>query len=251
MTNHFELLESKRKHIINYSQEKVPEKKIVEDALYKAWKTQPSKNNMMAYYVDVYGPDKQLYKEYIWKLCNQNHIRTDKEYNSKKFSNVTRDAKKHPNPNYQHIRSSAYLFVFSQRLVEKPNPFYQQMIKRGEHVADEMIPEQMQSLREHVSIEVGIFCANLTNYLLSSGLDISYNLCFSKDLNRWHDYGFSHMQSPPVVMMSTGYADMTRQRYLQGSELYRNLKMKTKKNPDTKPNLEEIIVWRNNNSLDK
>jgi hypothetical protein len=59
------------------------------------------------------------------------------------------------------------------------------------------------------------------------------------------------MQSPPVVMMSTGYADMTRQRYLQGSELYRNLKMKTKKNPDTKPNLEEIIVWRNNNSLDK
>jgi hypothetical protein len=27
--------------------------------------------------------------------------------------------------------------------------------------------------------------------------------------------------------------------------------MKTKKNPDTKPNLEEIIVWRNNNSLDK
>ena len=73
----------------------------------------------------------------------------------------------------------------------------------------------------------------------------------SKDLNKWHDYGFSHMQSPPVVMMSTGYADMTRQRYLQGSELYRNLKMKTKKNPDTKPNLEEIIVWRNNNSLDK
>ena len=61
MTNHFELLESKRKHIISYSQEKVPEKKIVEDALYKAWKTQPSKNNMMAYYVDVYGPDKQLY----------------------------------------------------------------------------------------------------------------------------------------------------------------------------------------------
>ena len=61
------------------------------------------------------------------------------------------------------------------------------MIKRGEHVADEMIPEQMQSLREHVSIEVGIFCANLTNYLLSSGLDISYNLCCCK--NKFYEDG--------------------------------------------------------------
>ena len=58
------------------------------------------------------------------------------------------------------------------------------------------------------------------------------------------------MQSAPVVMMSTGYAEMTRQRYLQGSELYRNLKMKTKKNPDVKPNLDEVIVWRNNSRLD-
>ena len=31
MINHFELLESKRKHIIHYSQDKIPEKKLVED----------------------------------------------------------------------------------------------------------------------------------------------------------------------------------------------------------------------------
>ena len=43
------------------------------------------------------------------------------------------------------------------------------MIKRGEHVADEMIPEQMQSLREHVSIEVGIF---LKRQISTSGLTI-------------------------------------------------------------------------------
>tara|TARA_B100001996_G_C18502734_1_gene532111 strand:- start:31 stop:804 length:774 start_codon:yes stop_codon:yes gene_type:complete len=250
MTNHFELLESKRRHIIYYSPTRIPEKKIVEDALYKAWKTQPSKNNMMAYNIDVYGPDKKLYKEYIWKMCNQNHKRTDVVYNAKGYSNVIKDAEKDPNPNYSHVKTAPYLFVFSQRLVKKANPFYEMMIDTGEHVADEMIPEVMESLREHVSIEVGIFCANLTNYLLSSGLDISYNLCFSKDLKKWHEYGFTHMQSPPVVMMSTGYGIQSRKDLLNQSKIYRNLKMKIKKHPDYKPAIEEIIKWRNNEKLD-
>ena len=35
MTNHFELLETKRRHIIYYSPSRIPEKKIVEDDLYK------------------------------------------------------------------------------------------------------------------------------------------------------------------------------------------------------------------------
>jgi|TARA_B100001250_G_scaffold135999_1_gene116383 hypothetical protein len=249
MINHFELLESKRKHIVHYSQDKIPEKKLVEDALYKAWKTQPSKNNMMAYFVDVYGPDKKLYKEYIWKLCNQNHIKTDKEYNAKGYSNVTHNARTHPNPNYEHVRSSAYLFVFSQRLVKKANPFYELAIEQGEHVADEMIPERFGSLTAHVSIEVGIFAANLTNYLLSSGLDMSYNLCFSKDLQKWHDYGFTYMQKAPVLMMSTGYGKETRRDRLNKNKHFRDLKMKLKKNPDTKPNLEEIIKWRSNEKL--
>ncbi len=250
MINHFELLESKRKHIIHYSQDKIPEKNLVEDALYKAWKTQPSKNNMMAYMVDVYGPDKKIYKEYIWKMCNQNHIRTDKEYNAKGYSNVTADARKDPNPNYEHVRSSAYLFVFSQRLVKKANPYYTHMIEIGDHVADEMIPEMFDHLVSHVCIEVGIFAANLTNYLLSNGLDMSYNLCFSKDLNKWHEYGFTHMQSSPLLIMSAGYRKETRHERLNKSKIYRNLKMKLNKSPDTKPDLEEIIYWRNNKKLD-
>ena len=106
-----------------------------------------------------------------------------------------------------------------------------------------MIPEMFDHLVSHVCIEVGIFAANLTNYLLSNGLDMSYNLCFSKDLNKWHEYGFTHMQSPPVLMMSAGYRKETRHERLNKKEII-------KKYPDTKPDLEEIIYWRNNKKLD-
>jgi|TARA_B110000444_G_scaffold196541_1_gene187225 hypothetical protein len=245
MTKHFELLESNRKHIVTYSDVKIPAKELVEEALYKAWKTQPSKNNMMAYHVDVYGPDRKITKQYIWKLCNQNHIRTDKEYNEKGFSNVTLNAKTHPNPNYNHIRSSAYLFVFYPRLVTKANPFYTESIKRGEHVADEMIPNQITKLREHISVEVGIFAANLTNYLLSSNIDISYNVCFNRDIKRWQDYGFTWMNYAPVLMMSAGIAEVTRKEWLENTD--DDWKQSY---PDVKPELEEVICWKNNKALE-
>lgn len=41
---HFDLLETKRKHVKTYS-DKVPEKELIERSLWKAWKTSPSKNN--------------------------------------------------------------------------------------------------------------------------------------------------------------------------------------------------------------
>ena len=50
---HFNLLEEKRKHVKKYSA-KVPDKELIEQALWKAWKTSPSKNNMMAYSVHVW-----------------------------------------------------------------------------------------------------------------------------------------------------------------------------------------------------
>ena len=69
---HFDLLETKRKHVRKYS-EKIPEKQLIEDALWKAWKTTPGKNNAMAYEVLVWGPDMQIHKEAIHSLCVKSH----------------------------------------------------------------------------------------------------------------------------------------------------------------------------------
>ena len=56
--NYFETLEQKRNHVMFYSDKKV-DRKLIEQALYKAWKTTPGKNNAMAYQALVWGPDKQ------------------------------------------------------------------------------------------------------------------------------------------------------------------------------------------------
>ena len=70
--NNFDLLETKRNHVKKYSN-KIPPKEIIERALYKAWKTTPSKNNSMAYQVFVWGPDRELHKEAIHRLVVTSH----------------------------------------------------------------------------------------------------------------------------------------------------------------------------------
>jgi len=69
--SHFDLLETKRKHVRKYSEKY--QKKLIEDALWKAWKTTPGKNNAMAYEVLVWGPDMQIHKEAIHSLCVKSH----------------------------------------------------------------------------------------------------------------------------------------------------------------------------------
>ena len=64
---HFDLLES-RHHVKEYS-DKIPAKELIENALWKAWKTTPSKNNAMPYKVFVYGPDKKQSKKRSNKPC--------------------------------------------------------------------------------------------------------------------------------------------------------------------------------------
>ena len=51
---HFDLLEN-RHHVREYSLI-IPKKELIENSLWKAWKTTPSKNNAMPYKVFVYGP---------------------------------------------------------------------------------------------------------------------------------------------------------------------------------------------------
>ena len=61
---------SKRNHIHRYKEDKIPPKELIDDLLYKAWKTTPSKNNFMPYNVNVLGPDKQEEKKKIHPLVS-------------------------------------------------------------------------------------------------------------------------------------------------------------------------------------
>lgn len=230
---HYDLLKDKRRHVISYKKD-VPPKEIIDNALEKALRTTSSKNNMFAYRINVYGPEQQEWKEKIWTLSNRNHIEVDKDTNALGLSKVTHDAKKNPNPNYNHVRTNPYLFAFHSRVVHKPNAFYQMQIDNGSHTADEMYPEYVNKIIDHIALEVGMFATNLSSYLLEEGLDVSYNICFIRDVKQWHDLGFTWVKRRPILMMSCGYAEETRQQWLE---------KKGKLGLDTCPPLTDIVSW--------
>ena len=60
----------KRNHVRRYS-EKVPPKKLIEEALWQTWKTTPTKNNAMPYKVFVFGPEHKKQKELVHQMVHK------------------------------------------------------------------------------------------------------------------------------------------------------------------------------------
>ena len=230
---HFDLLEQKRKHVKTYSK-KIPPKELIERALWKAWKTSPSKNNAMAYQALVWGPDKELEKIAIHSLVVKCHADVEDKAVADGQATKTQGAKVggYENPYYRHIRENPYLITVHSRL-STPNKFYQRQVETG-HFYDQGFKSHIEKIVDSVAVEVGIFIANLTNYLLEEGLDISYNSCFKRRPEEWHKVGLKMVDTRPIVMLSCGWGK--RYRY----EDLRELKLQ---HEDIKPKIGDIIKW--------
>jgi len=227
--SHFDLLEQKRKHVKTYS-DKIPSKELIERALWKAWKTSPSKNNAMAYQVIVWGPDKKIEKQAIHSLCVKSHKRAEDRAVEEKLATKTQNGVE--NPYYAHIKNNPYLITIHSR-VSKPNRFYEQKVKEG-HFYDQGFESHIERIIDSVAVEVGIFAANLTNYLLDFGLDMSYNSCFKRRVEDWHKVGLLNINTRPITMISCGYAERYRRD---------DLKSWGKETWDIKPEINEIVKW--------
>src|SRR6056297_2032555 len=136
MSYTFELLETKRSHVKTYST-KVPPKEEIYDAVWKAWKTSPSKNNAMAYEVLIWGPDKKAEDRAV----------------EKDLATKTQQGK--PNPYYEHIRYNPYLLTIHSRLAT-PNRFYKRQIEKG-HFYDQAFQSYVDRIVDSVAVEVGLF----------------------------------------------------------------------------------------------
>ena len=230
---HFDLLEQKRKHVKFYKED-IPPKEKVERALYKAWKTSPSKNNAMAYQALVWGPDKVKEKEAIHGLVVKCHADVEDQAVKDGQATQTQGAKVgvYENPYYRHVKENPYLITVHSRLAQ-PNVYYQKQVETG-HFFDQAHESHIEKIIDSVAVEVGIFIANLTNYLLEEGLDISYNSCFERKTDEWHKAGLNMVDYRPIVMISCGYAKRYRREDL--------IDEKTE-HEDVKPEMKEIIKW--------
>jgi len=225
--NYFDTLEKKRNHVKTYS-DRVVDKKMIERALWKAWKTTPGKNNAMAYQALVWGPDKKLEKEAIHSLVVKNHIHAEDRAVEKKLMNKTQEGV--PNPYYEHIKLNPYLITIHSRIAY-PNLFYKKQIEKG-HFYDQA--HNVEKIIDSVSVEVGLFVGNLGYYLLEEGLDISYNSCFKREVKDWHNVGLHMVEQRPITMISCGYAKRYRRQ---------DLIDRKKESWDIKPEIDEIVKW--------
>ena len=230
--NYFDTLEKKRKHVKKYDMNKIPPKECIERALYKAWKTTPSKNNSMPYQVLVWGPDKKVHKEAIHNLVTKSHRSTEEKAVEEGLSEKIQEGKDFPNPYYEHIAFNPYLITIHSR-VSTPNKFYLEQVKRG-HFYDQGYEHMFEKIIDSVAVEVGHFSSNLGYYLLEEGLDISYNSCFKREVKDWHKVGLDMVKARPIAMISCGYASRYRRQDLRhtGKEKF-----------DIKPEQKDIIKW--------
>ena len=203
-----------------YSDKKV-DRKLIEQALYKAWKTTPGKNNAMAYQALVWGPDKQEEKNKIYSLCTKSHKAAEQRAVDKGLNTRIQDE---PNPFYYHIKDNQYLITMHGRK-STPNKFYQEQVELG-HFYDQA--HDIENIIDSVSVEIGLFLGNLGYYLLEQGLDISYNSTFSRFIEDWHKLGLM-VEQRPISMISIGYAKRYRKE-----ELDKHGKLEWDKKPDMK-----------------
>jgi hypothetical protein len=225
----FTLLETRRKHVMKYS-EKIPPLDIINNALWKAWKTSPSKNNFNPYEVFVLGPEKQKDKDAVYSMVRKDHIRAEDDAVKKGYQTITQNGV--ANPFYEHIKLNPYLVVITSRVCKKANKFYEKRIAEGHH-PEQMIEEKADMLVSVFAVEVGLFMQNLTNYLLEENIDISYNSCFIRNPKVWQEAGLNWCTHMPIAMMSIGYASRYRKQELSPLSVIE----------DIKPEIDEIITW--------
>ena len=229
--SHFDLLE-KRHHVRKYS-DKIPPKEMIENALYKAWKTTPSKNNAMPYKVFVYGPEHKEKKKAIHAMIHGNHDDAEHRAIERGQADKTEDGR--PNPFYEHMMYNPYCVCIHAQPRE-PNDFYKFQVKRGMFF-DQAWPERVENFIDTSAIEVGMFLQNLSTYLLEQGIDISYTSCFFRDIKKWHEAGLTEADYRPICLMSIGYSKLYRKDdpYVKSAAKFNR--------SDIKPEYKDMVKW--------
>ena len=232
----------KRHHVVKYKPEIISDK-LVAELLKQAWKISPSKNNFMPYKVSVLGPYKQEQKNIIYDKVVENHKYYDNRgmtYDTKNNPKMKEDYKFTINPNYKHVRHNSHLIIFSSRVCDKPNEYYQKMVKEKGHFAEQCEIDEVMKIAESTSFEVGLFASNLTALCIENNIDVSYTACFPKNEGKWKDtpylwYDKENQLAKVHVIMSIGYAEQYRQHWLKEKEVPDGM--------DIKPEVNEIVEW--------
>jgi hypothetical protein len=233
----------KRKHVIEYRKDKVPEQSLIEELLWKAWHMTPSKQNYYPYTVNILGPDPKFDDEKlkVWDKAMHNHHNVEERAFQKGQVKVTT---KRVNQTYQHLSDAPYVIVFTSRVTDpaKTNLWNKKCIAEEGHFSEPEFEDQVENLSQATSLEVGLFTASLTGLLCEQGIDITYTQCFPKDVELWHDLDF--VTKLPLFCCSIGYGKYYKMEKMKaGGTKDENGKDITNWQADSKADFGDIINW--------
>jgi hypothetical protein len=180
------------KYVREYDKTAVIPESLIDSLLQRTWKITPSKNNFMPYMVHVIGPKHQIIKDKVYKNCLANE----------KIDDVENVRYKTHKPNYWNITNCSYLLMFTQRVEEQPNPYQTYLINQG--YPYEQTGNDLSKFRGNATLEIGMFATTFATLCLESKLDISFTLCFLKDLKHWQDEEFKFLTQEPILLMTVG-----------------------------------------------
>lgn len=187
----------KRKYVRTFDPDYKISKGLINSLLMQAWKVTPSKNNFMPYKLHVLGPEHQEYKKAIYINCAGNEAKTDgiDDPLSERYKEIL--------PNYANILSCSYLMLFTMRFEDQPSVHQKKLMDRG-HTFEPAMKEKYLKNYSTVSLEVGLFADAFSALCLEQDIDVSYTLCFRKELDTWKDLPF--VDEKPVFIMVVGKA---------------------------------------------
>jgi len=176
-----------------------PDERMIQSFITETYNSVPSKQCLMPYAIHVFGPKHVNEKEELFKATQ------------------SRDVDVNPLINYQIFAS--YVLLFTSRWCNTPNDWVKILIDHG-HEFLTCDPEKYQDDRKGPSIEIGMFCSQLTNLCLNANLDVAYTACLPKRV--------LDIDEDVYLAMSIGYAD--NDRYKNNPKQY-------------KPKIDEVIYW--------
>ena len=198
---------------------------LIDSLLKRAWEVTPSKNQFMPYSIHVLGPQHQEYKELVYKNCLSSENRNDNIDNCEvaRYQEIL--------PLYANIRNCSHLLIFTLRLEDTPNKTQQSAINKGRrHEATD--ESRLDKLFSTASLEVGMFSDALSVLCLENNVDVSFTLCFHRDLDYWKNLPF--VTRSPLLLMTLGKGKIYRTDWLEERGWLQY---------DLRPNYERIVKF--------
>ena len=218
----------KARHVLEFDTNKPVDKQVMKDLLEKTYEITPSKNNMVAWQVHVLGPEHQNYKDILYNGSAKHDTRSNKATNIPDIGAIMEEqGREREDPGYKCLNTAPYVLILTERKSSLVSQYQIDAFKRG--IFYEPCTEQgLIDSRENINVECGLFAMNFRSLAIEKGIDTSYTMCFSKNLNTdvWRKLPFINRNVNLII--SVGYAKQYR-RDIYSTEY------------DHKPSIDKIV----------